>query len=238
MNAINPHFVKEPQPDFLEPLEDVSGQMFEHLQMLTAIDRVVYAEVVEPGNDRRDPKLQATGDRLIALLTLLCRDMGATRDKLEAASFALYDQRDAAISSVGGHLAANGWLQPHPRLAAAMRKWTSALETYHDAARAEATLSPDDLTGAAIKDATSRALAFLIATPSPGLRAFRQKLSIVVQEGTMGNSDVPEMLLEDIDRLTNATDDEPWLVQTDAPASPCACPADADAADGAIVVEA
>lgn len=242
MNVV-PQFTLEPQPDLLAPIDRAGSQITDHLDLLEIAGVFVDNEIIALANALGNSDLHAAGDRLRSLLNIAHRDLETIAVQLDDAHEELHAQRYAAQSTVGRHLEARGWLQTHPRLAAAIRKWTSTLEAYQSAAGRLADLSPEDpaydVQIDALTEEASRALGLLIATASPGLRALRQKLAILAREGAMGNEDVPQMLLEDVDQLLTATEYKPWLVQSDAPPEPCACPTDThDAADAVIVAEA
>lgn len=226
MSVVTPIFTKAPEQDLLAPLGAVSGHMAEQRQMLDALDTILFSQLIEIANEIGNPLLQNLGEQLISLLAIYRRDHDATKSRLDAVHSDLLEQRRLAHSSVGRHLEAKGWLAPHPRLAAAIRKWTAALAAFEGAtefvseAMSEAPVDDGKLEAAA--DLQSNSLYALVNTPAPGIRALMVKMSIILREEVVGNDGFAEAILADLERLTNDTENEPWLVQSDK-AEPCAC---------------
>lgn len=224
MNAFNPNFAKETQPDPLTLIGQVDGELYQQLHLLTVIEAFIQNEFIDQGVIEGINQYNGPGDHLLSLLDIFRRDLVATRSNLAGADTVLRRKRDIAQTSVGRHVEKDG---ERTAFATSVGKcvdmhqrsdWSEAVKAYREADKAGA----DEDQAPAVQ-----ALNRLSTARAPDLRCIHEKMTILAENEYLNSQDAVNGLLADVDCLARKFE----IAGRDAPDVH-------DAADGAFVVEA
>lgn len=182
MNAISQNFAPPSIVDPVAAINDARHHVFEHVQMLGALDVLIFQQITELSSELGNSRLQNACDQVHSFLSIARRDLEATQERLDAAALV--------------------WGAPTGGQASAIRKWEAALAAYEEASRIESETPDSDPNHDEAVAVTNRALDVLIGTPVPGWSTFKRKVAIVFREAMAGTEYVNAAILADIDALT------------------------------------
>lgn len=154
---------------FGEMFGDISGELFQQLHLLEAIESLLARDIIEPLECETDQPIQVCAalkgaDRAYSLIEILSRGLSATKRTLDDLHSA-YLKSPANPESEGSE--ASAFVDPHRATA-----WSDAVTAYNSSERA--TIVTNDLQSSAVADALHR----LIRTRVPDLDALREKVRI------------------------------------------------------------
>lgn len=169
--------------------EDVAEWLGEISEAVSQIDRLVFADVLDPADRRGLISFKSAGEKLLTLTTTIQRELAITKGVVDALTRYLPDTCEPVRPS------------PVARHVALMRgEWRDRVNLYDQAEALDITGFSEQAQDEAF-DVAGELLDALVATPVPDLAALAEKMRLMLKTGSVQADGYFASLIRDVETL-------------------------------------